>query len=159
MKSFWGPLSSVKSSEWILDAAIDVLEEYKPRLSLVYLPNIDYNAQRFGPESEAAKRSIKEIDSLIGNFVEQLEERNLKEQTRLVILSEYNFKTVNRPIFINQTLNKEGYVAIKHVENMDFLDLEMSKAFALADHQLAHVYIQDSRDIGELKKFSKEHQV
>ncbi|WP_255445028.1 alkaline phosphatase family protein [Bacillus sp. TE8-1] len=152
LKSFWGPLSSVKSSEWILDAAIDVLEEYKPRLSLVYLPNIDYNAQRFGPESEAAKRSIKEIDSLIGNFVEQLEERNLKEQTRLVILSEYNFKTVNRPIFINQTLNKEGYVAIKHVENMDFLDLEMSKAFALADHQLAHVYIQDSRDIGVVKE-------
>ncbi|HHX7182127.1 alkaline phosphatase family protein [Bacillus cereus group sp. BY128LC] len=152
LKSFWGPLSSVKSSEWILDAAIDVLEEYKPRLSLVYLPNIDYNAQRFGPESEAAKRSIKEIDSLIGNFVEQLEERNLKEQTRLVILSEYNFKTVNRPIFINQTLNKEGYVAIKHVENMDFLDLEMSKAFALADHQLAHVYIQDSRDIGGVKE-------
>lgn len=152
LKSFWGPLSSVKSSEWILDAAIDVLEEYKPRLSLVYLPNIDYNAQRFGPESEAAKSSIKEIDSLIGNFVEQLEERNLKEQTRLVILSEYNFKTVNRPIFINQTLNKEGYVAIKHVENMDFLDLEMSKAFALADHQLAHVYIQDSRDIGVVKE-------
>lgn len=152
LKSFWGPLSSVKSSEWILHAAIDVLEDYKPRLSLVYLPNIDYNAQRFGPNSEAARKAIKEIDDLIGNFIGQLEERGLRDHTRLVILSEYNFKSVNRPILINQTLNKEGYVAIKHVENMDFLDLEMSRAFALADHQLAHVYIQDPHDIEAVKE-------
>ncbi len=156
LSTFWGPLASFKSSEWIAKAALDVLEEFGPRLSLVYLPNMDYHTQRFGPESQQAKHAVKEIDQLIGEFVEALEKRNLKEKTRLVLLSEYNFNQVDQPVMINQILNKSGYIAVKQVEGQDFLDLEMSSAFALADHQLAHIYINKEEDIPVVKKLLEE---
>lgn len=151
LKTFWGPFSSLKSSEWIANAAIDVLDRYRPRLSLVYLPNIDYNAQKFGPDSEQSRQSVKEIDSVIGQFNKDLEQRGLKDDTCLVILSEYAFKSVQRPVEINRILRREGYISVKEVKNMEFHDLEKSKAFALADHQLAHIYIQDQEDISKVK--------
>lgn len=156
LSSFWGPLASIKSSEWIAKAAVDVLEEYKPRLSLVYLPNMDYQSQRYGPDSEQARQSVRELDRVVGEFVEDLEERNLKDDTQLVILSEYAFRPVNRPIHINQILNENGYVSVKQVQDMDFLDLEMCRAFAMSDHQLAHVYIPHEEDIPSVKKLLED---
>lgn len=155
LKTFWGPLSSIQSSEWIANAALDVLEEFRPRLSLVYLPNLDYSNQRSGPNSDESKQAMKELDTLIGHFIAKLEERGLRDDTRLVILSEYTFKSVTRPIYINRMLNEQGYIAVKSVENMDFLDIEMSRAYALADHQLAHVYINEEKDIPQVKKLLK----
>lgn len=156
LKTFWGPLASVKSSEWIAQAALDVLEEYRPRLSLVYLPNLDYQSQRFGPDSEPARKSVKELDEVIGRFVEELEKRGLKDETRIVLLSEYNFKPVNRPVYINRLLNESGYLATNRVQDMDFIDIEMSGAFALADHQVAHVYVPNPDDIPAIKQLLLE---
>ncbi|WP_199613943.1 alkaline phosphatase family protein [Paenibacillus alkalitolerans] len=152
LRTFWGPLASLKSSEWILKAAIDVLDEYRPRLSLVYLPNLDYNAQKYGPDSTQAKQSIIEIDGLIGNLMEELNRRQLYENTRIVLLSEYAFKSVQRPIFINRFLHSRGYQIIDRVDDMDFINMEYSRAFALTDHQLAHIYIPNSDDIPEVKR-------
>ncbi|MFB0840581.1 alkaline phosphatase family protein [Paenibacillus oleatilyticus] len=156
LRTFWGPLASLKSSDWILKAAIDVLENYRPRLSLVYLPNLDYNAQRFGPDSVQAKQSLKEIDGLIGYLVEELKRRRLYEDTRIVLLSEYAFKPVRSPIYINRFLRKLGFQAVDRVEEMEFINMENSRAFALADHQLAHVYITNSDDIPEVKRALQE---
>ncbi|PZE20081.1 alkaline phosphatase family protein [Paenibacillus xerothermodurans] len=152
LKTFWGPLASVKSSEWIAQAALDVLDEYRPRLSLVYLPNLDYHAQRFGPDSEQVRQAVKELDSVIGGFVEELERRGLRDETRIVLLSEYSFKPVNRPVYINRLLNENGYVAVNRVQEMDFADIEKSAAFALADHQIAHVYVPNPADISAVKE-------
>ena len=154
--TFWGPLASLKSSEWIAQAALDVLDEYRPRLSLVYLPNMDYDAQRFGPDSERARQSVKDIDTLIGRFVQELERRGLQNDTRLVILSEYAFKNVQRPVYINRLLNEKGYIAVKRVKEMDFLDLEMCRAFAMADHQLAHIYVNDPADVAAVKQLLRD---
>ncbi|WNC12960.1 alkaline phosphatase family protein [Brevibacillus brevis] len=156
LRTFWGPLASIRSSEWIMQAALHIVEQFRPQLTLAYLPNLDYNAQRFGPDSEAARNSIKEIDQLIGKFVDDLKLLGLWEDTRLVLLSEYAFQSVNRPVYINQILNQHGYVAVKRIDNMDFLDFEMSKAFALADHQVAHVYVSDPADIPEVKRLLAE---
>lgn len=156
LRTFWGPLASVKSSEWILSATLHVLEEYRPQLTLAYLPNMDYNAQRFGPDSEAARNSVKEIDQLIGKFVSELQRLELWEDTRIVLLSEYAFAHVNRPVYLNRILNENGYLSVKRIENMDFVDIEMSKAFALADHQLAHVYVPDPTDIPHVKQLLSE---
>lgn len=152
LKTFWGPLASKKSSEWIAQAALDILEQFRPRLSLVYLPNLDYNAQRFGPNSEPFRQSVKELDEVIGMFVDQLEQRGLREDTRIVLLSEYNFKTVNQPVYINKLLNEHGYIQVKPVQGMDFADIEMCRAFALADHQIAHVYVKNPDDIEGVKQ-------
>ncbi|MFB6367275.1 alkaline phosphatase family protein [Paenibacillus elgii] len=156
LRTFWGPLASIQSSDWILKAAIDVLESYRPKLSLVYLPNVDYNAQRFGPDSAQAKQSLKEIDGLIGYLVEELKRRRLYEETRIVLLSEYAFKPVRRPIYINRFLRNLGYQVVDRVEEMEFINMEHSRAFALADHQLAHVYIPNAKDIPEVKRVLQE---
>src|SRR5690606_23454365 len=109
-----------------------------------------------GPDSTRARQSVKDIDTLIGRFVQELERRGLKDDTRLVLLSEYAFKNVQRPVYINRLLNEKGYIAVKRVKGMDFLDLEMCRAFAMADHQLAHIYVNDTADVAAVQQLLRD---
>jgi predicted AlkP superfamily pyrophosphatase or phosphodiesterase len=108
LHSFWGPLASFASSEWIAGSALDTLRTFDPTLTLVYLPNLDYQAQRFGPESPEARQSVKEIDNLVGEFVDELDRMDKGDDTALVLLSEYAIQPVQRPVYINRILRNHG---------------------------------------------------
>ncbi|WCK56303.1 alkaline phosphatase family protein [Aneurinibacillus sp. Ricciae_BoGa-3] len=143
LHSFWGPLASFASSEWIARAALDIIKTSNPTLTMVYLPNLDYDAQRFGPHSEKAKQSVKEIDVLVGEFVDDLQAMGRWEDISFVLLSEYAIQPVSRPVFINRTLRDYGWLKVNRIGGKEYLDLYHSKAFALVDHQVAHIYVQD----------------
>jgi len=136
---FWGPKTSIKSSKWIADAAIRTDEMHNPTLSLVYLPHLDYNLQRHGLNFEKIKKDLKEIDGVVEHLVKHFEKRN----TRIVLLSEYGITDVNNPIHLNRILRSKGYIAIREERGLELLDAGQSKAFAVADHQIAHVYLND----------------
>jgi len=133
-------LASLDSSRWIAQAALDTIRELDPNLMLVYLPNLDYNAQRYGPDSQQARQSIREIDQLIGDFVEQLEAEG--KETNLVILSEYAIHPVHNQVYLNQILREYGWLKVNLIGGREYLDLYYSQAFALVDHQVAHLYVQ-----------------
>ncbi|MGH8694605.1 MAG: alkaline phosphatase family protein, partial [Burkholderiales bacterium] len=46
---FWGPAADITSTRWIGKSALHVFGKFKPTLTLVYLPHLDYNLQRLGP--------------------------------------------------------------------------------------------------------------
>jgi predicted AlkP superfamily pyrophosphatase or phosphodiesterase len=142
LHSFWGPLASFASSEWIAGAALDTIRTFDPTLTLVYLPNLDYQAQRFGPESSEAKQSVKEIDNLVGEFVDELDRMGKGDDTALLILSEYAIQPVHRPVYINRILRDNGWLKVNRVDGKEYVDLYHSQAFAVVDHQVAHIYIQ-----------------
>lgn len=146
--NFWGPKANIKSSQWIADAAALEFEWHQPNLQLVYLPHLDYNLQRLGPEDPAIGKDVKAIDAIIGQLVNRVRELGAE----VLVVSEYGITQVSRPVHINRLLREHGYLQLRKSASWELLDYGASKAFAVADHQIAHVYIKDSDDIANVTK-------
>ncbi len=136
---FWGPKTSIKSSQWIADAAIRTDKEYDPTLTLIYLPHLDYNLQRHGLNFDRISKDLNEIDALVKQLVTHYE----SQDTHVILLSEYGITDVNNPIHINRVLRSKGYINIRIERGLELLDAGASNAFAVADHQIAHIYLSD----------------
>lgn len=141
--NFWGPNTTLRSSQWIADAAKRVAELYAPALSLVYLPHLDYNLQRIGPDTPAIQTDLREIDAVCGDLIRFYEARG----TRVVVLSEYGIEPVHQPVHLNRILREAGLLQVRNEEGGEILIPGESRAFAVADHQIAHIYIRAPGDI------------
>ncbi len=137
--NFWGPRASIASTEWIAGAAKAVEEKYAPTLTLVYLPHLDYTLQRLGPGSAAAEDDVRLVDELCADLIRFYETRG----AAVIVVSEYGIHDVSTPIHINRVLRQHGLIAIREELGLDLLDAGASAAFAVADHQIAHVYLND----------------
>ena len=144
---FWGPKTSIKSSQWIADAAIRTDQLHDPTLSLVYLPHLDYNLQRYGHDFKKIKKDLNEIDAVVKKLVNHFKERN----AQVIILSEYGITDVDNPIHLNRILRSKGYISVRVERGLELLDAGASKAFAVADHQIAHIYLNDQSVKQEVK--------
>lgn len=137
---FWGPGANIKSTQWIADASIYTDKKYDPTLTLIYLPHLDYCLQKYGQDFSRIKRELGEVDAVVRQLVDHYRKKN----TRIILLSEYGITNVNNPIAINRILRKEGMLQIRVERGLELLDAGASRAFAVADHQVAHIYINDS---------------
>lgn len=144
---FWGPRTSIKSSRWIAEAAILTDKKYDPTLSLVYLPHLDYNLQRHGLDMNKISTDLREIDEVVGNLARYYEDRG----AQLIVLSEYGITDVSKPVHLNRVLRKAGYLKIRKERGLELLDPGASSAFAVADHQVAHIYVNDPQIRPEVK--------
>jgi predicted AlkP superfamily pyrophosphatase or phosphodiesterase len=147
-KSFWGPAAGLASSQWIARAAQWIEQNQKPDLNLVYLPHLDYDLQRFGPRSAEARQARLDIDNLVGGLIEFFEKRGVD----VLIVSEYAITEVNQDIPLNRILRKHGLLRIKEELGAEILDTFNSQAFAVVDHQVAHVIVQDRSKLDEVRK-------
>jgi len=146
LKHFWGPLANIKSSDWIIDSGIHGAKKFQPNFSYVYLPHLDYAAQKFGPDSEQAIAAVKEIDASLARMIAGYEEA-MGEVTWLVA-SEYVITEVDGVSYPNRKLREVGFLALDtDDEGKEVLNPGASTAWALADHQLAHVYVQNEAAI------------
>jgi len=139
---FWGPLTSIESSDWIGNAAMEVEDEFLPTLQLIYLPHLDYCLQKVGPDGDISA-DLAGLDSLCGRLIDYFRNRGC----RLVVLSEYGITPVSRPVHPNRILRDAGLLSLKIDLNREYLDPCSSRAFAVADHQAAHIYIRNPGDI------------
>lgn len=144
---FWGPATSIASSEWIALAAMAIEERHRPTLQLVYLPHLDYCLQKLGPNGDI-ERDLLEIDTLCGRLIDFFRGRGV----RVVVLSEYGITPVHRPIHPNRILREAGFLSLKVDLGREYLDSGASRAFAVADHQVAHLYVRDRRDIPAVRE-------
>jgi predicted AlkP superfamily pyrophosphatase or phosphodiesterase len=145
--SFWGPNANIESTRWIAEASKKVDEWTNPTLTLIYLPHLDYNLQRVGIDFSKISKDLLEIDAVCKDLITYYENQGAE----VILLSEYGITSVDHPIHINRVLRKEGYIVVKDELGLETLDAGTCKAFAVADHQLAHVYIKDKKDIPAVK--------
>lgn len=136
---FWGPGANIKSTQWIADASILTDKKYDPRLTLIYLPHLDYCLQKFGNDLDLIRQDLTDIDRV----VEQLVSYYKKKNARMILLSEYGITDVNHPVHINRVLRENGLLQIRTERGLELLDAGASQAFAVADHQIAHIYINN----------------
>ena len=141
---FWGPKAGVASSVWILKALAYTLEERTPNLALCYAPGLDYEGQRFGPRAPQARAALRELDAHLGELF-LLTERLGYE---VMVVSDYGFTEVNTPIALNRALRRAGHVAVDEAVNGDLLEPNASRAFAVCDNQVAHVYVRGAQGWG-----------
>jgi predicted AlkP superfamily pyrophosphatase or phosphodiesterase len=149
--NFWGPNANIKSTQWIADASIFVDKKYNPTLNLIYLPHLDYCLQKFGVDFTKISKELGEIDRVVQQLIEHFE----STQTQVILLSEYGINNVSEPIHINRILRTHDCVAIREERGLELLDAGASKAFAVSDHQIAHIYVKDQADKKEVKKILK----
>ncbi len=146
---FWGPLADITSSDWIAKATLHVMETRNPTLTLTYLPHLDYNLQRLGPDPDhpRIKADLAEIDALCGDLIDAAD----RDGQRIVVVSEYGITPATEAIHINRALREAGLIRVRPEEHgREILDPQASDAFALADHQIAHVYVKDPARIAEV---------
>lgn len=136
---FWGPGANIKSTQWIADASVMTDGLYDPTLTLIYLPHLDYCLQKFGQDLTKISKELNEVDGVVKQLVTHYE----KQGAQVIILSEYGITNVNNPVHLNRIFRKEGLIAVREERGTELLDAGASKAFAVADHQIAHVYIND----------------
>jgi predicted AlkP superfamily pyrophosphatase or phosphodiesterase len=140
--SFWGPAAGIACSRWIAASARWVYEQHQPSLNLVYLPHLDYGLQKYGPQAPEMAKELREIDEVVGDLIDFYQSHGV----RVMIVSEYGISAVDRPVHLNRVLREAGYLSIKDELGRDGLDFFQSKAVAIADHQVAHVYVKNATD-------------
>ena len=149
---FWGPGATIQSSRWIAEASIRVDQQYDPTLTLIYLPHLDYCLQRVGPDDPSIERDLHEIDTVVGDLMAYYEERG----TRVLVLSEYGIVPVSRPVHINRHFRQQGWIAIREERGTERLEAGACEAFAVADHQIAHIYVSRPELIAAVKELVED---
>ncbi|HKU49374.1 MAG TPA: alkaline phosphatase family protein [Nitrososphaera sp.] len=146
LSSYWGPLASPKSSEWIASAVEHTLEKYRPNQLFAYIPHVDYSAQRLGSSDSRIREDLKRADDIVGRIAQKTAQLGLKDKTQFVILSEYSFNDVNGAVPLNLSLRDADLLAVREIQGKEYLDFEFSKAFAMVDHQVAHIFVKSGHE-------------
>jgi predicted AlkP superfamily pyrophosphatase or phosphodiesterase len=147
---FWGPMTDISSTEWIARASLHVMETRDPTLTLTYLPHLDYNLQRLGPDLShpRVQQDLRELDAVCGTLIDFA----AASGREVIVVSEYGITPVREAVHINRALREAGFIRVRPEERgREILDPGASAAFAIADHQAAHVYVNDPSRLSQVK--------
>lgn len=145
--SFWGPNTTIASSKWIADAAKKVEEWYNPTLNLIYIPHLDYNLQKYGIDFSKIAKDLREVDDLAKDLITFFENRGAE----VLLLSEYGITSVSKPVHLNRIFREKGWIQVKNELGRETLDAGTSAVFAVADHQVAHIHVNDHSKLAKVK--------
>jgi hypothetical protein len=148
LQHFWGPLANIKSTAWIIDSAVWAAREHRPNFFYIYLPHLDYAAQKHGPDSPQALHSLAELDEALGRMITGFSEAyggapDEQQSPLYLVTSEYVITPVDHVTHPNRALREAGLLNVRDVDGLEELDLATSRAWALVDHQLSHIFVKD----------------
>ncbi len=142
LKHFWGPLANIKSTAWIVDSAILAARQERPDFFDIYLPHLDYAAQKHGPDSAEANKAPAELDQQIGKLVSGFTEAYHPDEISWLAASEYAIVPVDHVLYPNRMLREAGLLKVREEADGEHLDFAASRAWALVDHQFSHIFVQ-----------------
>ena len=108
MKNFWGPLAGIASTDWIVKSAAVAAGQFQPGFFFLYLPQLDYAAQKAGPDSESALQAVVELDEVLGQLVEGFTRAYGAQELTWVAASEYVITAVDHVSYPNRELRQAG---------------------------------------------------
>lgn len=144
LKHFWGPLAGIPASQWIADSAVIGMKQFRPDFFYIYIPHLDYAAQKTGPDSPSAVQAVKDLDTLIGKLAEQMRTALGGIEPVFVAASEYVITEVSHVFYPNRVLRDAGLIRVTQESGGgENLDVASSPAWALVDHQFSHIFVRD----------------
>ncbi|MHC4697570.1 MAG: alkaline phosphatase family protein [Planctomycetota bacterium] len=144
LQHYWGPMANIESTRWILRAALWLINKHRPNYHWIYIPHLDYAAQKFGPNSHQAAAALIELDEALAEFAGGIAAGPIADDLVYLVAGEYALTDVTGAVYPNRILREAGLLAVRKEDSAEHIDLSSSKAFALVDHQLAHVYVCDA---------------
>ncbi len=141
LQHYWGPRAGIESSKWIVDAAQWLITESDPNFHYIYLPHLDYASQKFGPDSPQATQALRDLDSELARLAAFVASAPAGEDAVFLVASEYAMTDVSQVVYPNVELHKAGLLRTREHADGTVIDYENSRAFAMVDHQCAHVYV------------------
>lgn len=145
---YWGPRAGLASSAWICRAAEHIMARHSPDLTLIYVPHLDYDLQRYGPSAPQAAAAAASLDEVLSPLLAAAQARG----ATVLALSEYGITEAGQPVDVNRVLRSEGLLSVHTQVGLEYLDPWTSRAFAVADHQIAHVYVTEPADLPTVRK-------
>ncbi len=137
---YWGPLASGKSSAWIIESLDYVMGRERPDLLFGYLPHLDYDLQRHGPEHRKSHAAARSLETFFQQFIDSCALHGYHH----VIYGDYEIAPVTRgAVFPNRRLMDAGLLRTRSIRGMLYPDFFHYEAFAMVDHEIAHVYVAD----------------
>lgn len=144
---FWGPRSGIESTDWIAAAALEIERRYSPTLHMIYLPHLDYCLQQLGPADPRIDAEIREVDRVFDTLHRAFAERGV----RVMVVSEYGITAVDDAVWLNRVLREAGLLRLRVEDGREHLDAGASEAFAVVDHQVAHVHVRAPERVVEVE--------
>lgn len=144
LMNFWGPMANIKSSKWIADSAAIAMELFRPDFFYIYLPHLDYAAQKHGPDSAEADQAALDLDALLAEWFPAVEKAYGDHRPIFVAQSEYTIVPVDHVTYPNRILRKLGLLSLKETDGQEEIDRRASKAWALVDHQFSHIFVKNA---------------
>ncbi len=146
LQHFWGPMANIKSTAWIVSSAVRAAEKFRPNLFYIYLPHLDYATQKFGPDSPEAIQATIDLDIELGRLIEGFSAAYANEHPLWLVASEYAISPINQVCYPNRALREAGLLSVNETDDGEQLDIDSSAAWALVDHQFAHIFVRDSNE-------------
>lgn len=156
LMNFWGPIANIKSSDWIIDSAIKAAHQFNPNFFYIYVTHLDYAAQKHGPDSPEAIQAVKDLDASLGRLIAGLESSSM-DSIHWLFASEYTISEVNDVCYPNRILRDAGHLSLQEDDGLEQLIPGDSKAWAMVDHQLAHVFVKNAEDVEEVASLFRDH--
>jgi hypothetical protein len=144
LKHFWGPLANIQSTAWIVDSAVVAARRFRPNFFYLYLPHLDYAAQKTGPDSPQALEAVKQLDDVLGRLIDGFSEAYRDPNLLWLAASEYAITPVDHVTYPNRVLREAGLLSVREDDDGEQLDFSASRAWALVDHQLSHVFVKEA---------------
>lgn len=149
---FWGPLADITSTQWIVNATLHTMQQDRFDLVFTYLPHLDYDHQRFGPNSTEGQAALQAVDIEAGRLIDAASAQGMN----VAVVSDYAFEPVDKAVYLNRVLRKAGYITVENAQNGELLEAGASRAFAICDQQVAFIHVNDQSSLSEVEQLVSE---
>lgn len=144
------------------------VKDMRPQLIAAYVPNVDGDGHKYGPNSTEIRGTIESVDTMLDDLFAGIEARNLTDIVNVIIVSDHGMATTDT----NRLLQLEDLVDIDKIEHNDGWPLFGLRPKKLGDLQSLYdglkekakdndsfeVYLRDV-DMPERYHFSKNERI
>ena len=137
--------------EWTIKALREVVwKKSVPKLSVIWLSEPDASQHNASPGSDNALAALESSDKRLLSILHALDEKKIRDQTDVIIVSDHGFSTIARGFELADILKKAGFKATKKFEDAEPGDVMV---VGLGGSALLYVIDRDEAVIRKLAAF------
>ncbi|KAK0655791.1 alkaline-phosphatase-like protein [Cercophora newfieldiana] len=94
---------------------LDMPDDLRPQIIAAYVPNVDSDGHKYGPNSTEIRATIQKVDGLLDSIFKGLEGRNLTNIVNVIVVSDHGMATTD----ISRLVQIEDLVDLEKIAHTD----------------------------------------